>query len=61
MKDLGLEMVSSSELRICGGSSVSGWAECIGKIATVWEFLKDYIPSLLDGLKKGWDKPVMIN
>ena len=51
-----LEGLNSSELLICGGVAAQlNLSDLISIIRKIMEFLDDYIPQLIRGLKDGYD------
>lgn len=51
-----LEGLDSSELYICGGVSAEfNLGNIVALIRKIMDFLDDYIPSLINGFKDGYD------
>lgn len=51
-----MEGLNSSELLICGGVAAQlNLSDLISIIRKIMEFLDDYIPQLIRGLKDGYD------
>lgn len=54
MKEWGLCEMNSSELLLRGGATKTVFATVFEKIRNLFDFLGDYIPSLINGLKDGF-------
>lgn len=55
MKDCGLEVVTSSELMVRGGSRWKEIWKLIETIGGLIDELREYWPDFERGFKKGWD------
>ena len=54
MKEWGLREMNSSELLLRGGAAKKGFAALFEKVRNLIDFLSDYLPSLINGLKDGF-------
>lgn len=54
MRDLGLCEMDSSELQLLRGGADVTISDIIDKIRNVFNFLADYLPKLLQGIKDGF-------